>query len=141
MITKLDVVNHMLAAVGIAKVNTLETQDDDVLQVINIQQGHAPIPRCHVRWCFAVTLPCVRNTRSTEAMCGAKNMTYVNRCLRLHKTDCSEPAGCTGVPRRQGIPGPAGRGRPVPRLRDSQRYSRAWLIGCGCIGGHRDPAR
>ncbi len=34
MITKLDVVNHMLAAVGIAKVNTLETQDDDVLQVI-----------------------------------------------------------------------------------------------------------
>lgn len=34
MITKLDVVNHMLVAVGITKVNTLETQDDDVVQII-----------------------------------------------------------------------------------------------------------
>ena len=35
MITKLDVVNHILVATGIAKVNTLETQDDDVLQIIS----------------------------------------------------------------------------------------------------------
>jgi hypothetical protein len=32
MITKLDIVNHMLRTTGIQKVNTLETQDEDVVQ-------------------------------------------------------------------------------------------------------------